>query len=122
VLALLDGCVECDQRLAGRDADVDLQVPGGGELLTDRQRGPDGALGIVLVRDGAPKIAITASPTNFATVPPCRSRTERRWAWYGCRSRCTSSGSIRSARAVNPTWRTHSFTFRPQGRLATGRS
>ena len=52
---------------------------------------------------GAPKIAITASPTNFATVPPCRSRTERSWAWYGCRSRCTSSGSIRSERAVNPT-------------------
>src|SRR5829696_2470509 len=52
---------------------------------------------------GAPKIAITASPTNFATVPPCRSRTERRWAWYGCRSRWTSSGSICSERAVNPT-------------------
>jgi hypothetical protein len=52
VLALLDGCVECDQRLTGRDADVDLQLSGGGELLPDRQRGPDGALGVVLVRDG----------------------------------------------------------------------
>ena len=81
VLALLDPRVERDQRLAGRDADVDLQVSVGGELLTDRRRGPGGTLGSSSCETGAPKIAITASPTNFATVPPCRSRTERRWAW-----------------------------------------
>jgi hypothetical protein len=52
VLALLDPCVERDQRFAGRDADVDLQVSAGSKLLTDRQRGPDGALGVVLMRDG----------------------------------------------------------------------
>jgi hypothetical protein len=52
VLALLDPCVERDQRFAGRDADMDLQVSAGGKLLPDRQRGPDGALGVVLVRDG----------------------------------------------------------------------
>ena len=52
MLALVDPCVERDERFAGRDADVDLQVSAGSKLLTDRQRGPDGALGVVLVRDG----------------------------------------------------------------------
>jgi hypothetical protein len=52
VLALLDPCVERDQRLTGGDAGVDLQVSGGGKLLTDRQRGPYGALGVILVRHG----------------------------------------------------------------------
>jgi hypothetical protein len=38
----------------------------------DRERGADGALGIVLVRDRRPKTAITASPMNAshrAAVP-----------------------------------------------------
>jgi hypothetical protein len=52
VLALLDAGIERDQRLTGRDAGVDLQLSGGGKLLLDRQRRPDGALGVVLVRDG----------------------------------------------------------------------
>jgi hypothetical protein len=52
VLALLDPCVERDQCLTGGDADVDLQVSAGGKLLTDRQGGPYGALGVILVRDG----------------------------------------------------------------------
>ena len=34
------------------------------------ERGANGALGVVLVRDGAPKSAMTASPMNFSTVPP----------------------------------------------------
>ena len=45
-----------------------------GSISGDRrdqvERGPDGALGIVLVRDGVPQTAITASPMNFSTVPP----------------------------------------------------
>jgi hypothetical protein len=51
VLASLDLRVEGDQRLAGGDADVDLQVAVGGKVLTDRQRGPYGPLGVVLVGD-----------------------------------------------------------------------
>ena len=35
---------------------------------------------------GAPKTAITASPMNFSTVPPCRSSSSRRRAWYGASS------------------------------------
>ena len=52
---------------------------------------------------GAPKTAITASPMNFSTVPPKRSSSSRRRAWYGRRSERTSSGSICSARDVKPT-------------------
>jgi hypothetical protein len=52
---------------------------------------------------GAPKSAITASPMNFSTVPPNRSSSDRRRAWYGDSTAWTSSGSSRSARAVNPT-------------------
>jgi hypothetical protein len=40
----------------------------------DRKRGADRPLGVVLVRDGAPKTAITASPMNFSTVPPRAAR------------------------------------------------
>src|SRR6266550_2169818 len=52
---------------------------------------------------GAPKIAITASPMNFSTVPPNFSSSERIRAKYGVRIARTSSGSSRSARAVKPT-------------------
>jgi hypothetical protein len=52
---------------------------------------------------GAPNTAITASPMNFSTVPPCRSSSARTWAWYGESTPRTSSGSSRSACAVNPT-------------------
>ena len=51
-LALVGSCSERDERLSGIDGDAHLEV----RLLldhpvTDRQRSPDGALGIVLVRD-----------------------------------------------------------------------
>src|SRR5438132_11039181 len=40
---------------------------------------------------------------NFSTVPPRRSSSERTRAWYDDSSARTSSGSDRSARAVDPT-------------------
>ena len=52
---------------------------------------------------GAPKSATTASPMNFSTVPPKRSSSPRRCAWYGASRPRTSSGSSCSARAVKPT-------------------
>ena len=52
---------------------------------------------------GAPKTAITASPMNFSTVPPNASISARRREWYWLRRARTSSGSRRSARAVNPS-------------------
>src|SRR5205085_245379 len=52
---------------------------------------------------GAPKTAITASPTNFSIVPPKRSISCFIRAWYGRRTARTSSGSARSERPVNPT-------------------
>src|SRR5437868_2426957 len=52
---------------------------------------------------GAPTTATTASPMNFSAVPPRRSSSERTRAWYDDSSARTSSGSDRSARAVDPT-------------------
>ena len=43
------------------------------EPALHRQRRVKRPLGVILVRRGAPKAAITASPTNFSTVPPARS-------------------------------------------------
>ena len=73
---------------------------------------------------GAPNTAITASPMNFSTVPPRRSSSTRRRACSGWRKRRTSSGSIRSARAVNPTTSANSTdttlrSSRPAGTSAT---
>jgi hypothetical protein len=51
-----------------------------GDPIADRERRSHRALGIILVRDGAPKTDITASPMNFSTVPPYRSSSERRRA------------------------------------------
>ena len=49
-----------------------------GDARDQLERGADRSLGVVLVRDGgAPQTAITASPMNFSTVPPCRSMTAR---------------------------------------------
>ena len=49
---------------------------------------------------GAPKTAITASPMNFSSVPPCPSIRRFASAWYTCSASRTSSGSAPSARAV----------------------
>ena len=71
------GGAERDERLAGRDPDPDLDVLLVARPLADRQRRTHRPLGIVLVADGAPNRAITASPTNFSTVPPCaRARAD----------------------------------------------
>ena len=69
-LAGLRACVETDQRLAGRDRDPHLDVVLLDRPVADGEAGADGAFGVVLVRVGAPKSAITASPMNFSTVPP----------------------------------------------------
>ena len=52
---------------------------------------------------GAPKTAITASPTNFSTRPPKDSSSSRTVPWYGVRIARTSSGSSCSERDVKPT-------------------
>ena len=52
---------------------------------------------------GAPNTATTASPMNFSTVPPNRSSSSRARSWYVRSSARTSSGSLSSARAVEPT-------------------
>src|SRR5205814_1223472 len=52
---------------------------------------------------GAPKTAMTASPTYFSTTPPSRSISSRTRAWYGLSVAWTSSGSAASDSAVNPT-------------------
>ncbi len=51
---------------------------------------------------GTPKTAITASPMNFSTVPPCRSRISRAAAKVRPRIRRIDSGSSRSPMAVEP--------------------
>ena len=61
--------VERDQRLTGVDGDADLEAVLD-QRVAHRERRTHGALGVVLVRVGAPKTAITASPMNFSTVPP----------------------------------------------------
>ena len=52
---------------------------------------------------GAPKIATTASPMNFSTVPPYRSSSTRRFSNTVPRNARTSSGSSCSASSVEPT-------------------
>src|SRR4029077_10018467 len=51
---------------------------------------------------GTPKTAITASPMNFSTVPPCRSRAARISSKYRDITRRSDSGSSRSPIAVDP--------------------
>jgi hypothetical protein len=57
---------------------------------------------------GAPKTAITASPTNLSSVPPQRSISDFARAWYACSRSRTSSGSADSDAAVKPTRSTKS--------------
>ena len=52
---------------------------------------------------GSPNTAIAASPTNFSTVPPWRSRIVRRSAWYPSMISRSTSGSLCSPSAVEPT-------------------
>jgi hypothetical protein len=55
---------------------VDADPPFDAELrqrVTHLDRGPARAERVVLVRDRPPNTAITASPMNFSTVPPCDS-------------------------------------------------
>src|SRR6478672_2174713 len=51
---------------------------------------------------GMPKTAITASPMNFSTVPPCRSIASVIAAKYRDITRRIASGSNRSPSAVDP--------------------
>ncbi len=52
---------------------------------------------------GAPKIATTASPMNFSTVPPKPCSSSCRRVRYGASRAWMSSGSAPSAAAVEPT-------------------
>ena len=52
---------------------------------------------------GVPHTAITASPMNFSTTPPCRSTASDAVAKYSLRMVRTSSGSRPSASGVDPT-------------------
>src|SRR5215210_644166 len=67
---------------------------------------------------GAPKTAITASPTNFSIVPPNRSTSAFARPWYAVSRARTSSGSAASDAAVKPTRSTNSTetTFRSSRR------
>lgn len=51
---------------------------------------------------GMPNTASTASPTNFSTVPPCRSMASREVAKYRDMTPRSASGSSCSPRAVEP--------------------
>ena len=44
-----------------------------GQRVPHLHRRPHRAQRVVLVRTGTPNTAITASPMNFSTLPPCRS-------------------------------------------------
>ena len=84
-LALLRPGAERDERLARVDADAELEL---GLLVERSSRGSASAArtarsGSSSCATGAPKTAITASPMNFSTVPPKRSSSSRRRAWYG---------------------------------------
>ena len=63
---------EGDGRLAGQDAGagLDRRASRARHRVDQVERRPDGPLGVVLVGDGAPHTAMTASPMNFSTVPP----------------------------------------------------
>ena len=73
--------------LAGVDPHPDLQLDAelalkisveAAELVAQLVRGAGGSQRIVLVdAAGIPKTAMTASPMNFSTLPPCRSSTSR---------------------------------------------
>ena len=52
---------------------------------------------------GIPKTAMTASPTNFSTVPPWRSMIARRSSKYRRMRARSASGSVDSPSAVEPT-------------------
>ena len=60
----------------GRRASLELDVQRL-DRLAEIDGGAEGAQGVVLVHTGTPKTAMTASPMNFSTLPPCRSRVER---------------------------------------------
>ena len=63
------------------------------ELRPHLDRRPHGAQGIVLVQVGIPKTASTASPTNFASVPPWRSTIGRIASKYSVMTCESASGS-----------------------------
>ena len=67
---------ERDRGLAGEHAGAGAKLAAP-DLVAERghggdqvERGPHGALGVVLGATGVPQTAITASPMNFSTVPP----------------------------------------------------
>ena len=61
-----------------------------------------GAERVVLVRAGTPNTAITASPMNFSTVPPCDSTIAFIRSKYRASNARTASGSVDSPSAVEP--------------------
>ena len=65
------------QHLARVDPHAQVEVDAGRPALVDLvhrvlhpEAGAHGSLGVVLVRDRAPKMAITLSPMYLSTVPP----------------------------------------------------
>ena len=102
-LARLGSGPERDQRLAGGDPDPHLELALLGERVADRERGAHGPLGIVLVRDRGAEHRhdrVADELLDGAAVPlelGAQARVVR------LQEPRTSSGSIRSARAVKPT-------------------
>jgi len=71
-----------------------------GHLHERRKPGTHRALGIVLVGEGTPNAAITASPANFSTVPPCVTMQRETWSKKLLTRRRTTSGSASATSAV----------------------
>jgi hypothetical protein len=71
---------------------------------------------------GIPKTAMTASPTNFSTVPPWRSITSRKASKYRLIAKRIASGSSRSPSVVEPTTseKTMVTVLRPPGDMSSG--
>ena len=76
--------------------------------LEDRHGGANGALGVVLVGLGIPNAAITASPANFSTMPPCVAMHCETCSKKELTRRRTISGSLAVTNAVEPTRSTKS--------------
>ncbi len=69
---------------------------------------------------GVPQTAMTASPMNFSTIPPCASTIRVAVSKYVLRSSRTASGSRSSAMVVKPTRSVKSTVTRRRSASAAG--
>ena len=88
--------------LAGVDADprLDARAPGSASRISAAARHARSASSSCAT--GTPNTAITASPMNFSTVPPCDSTIPLIRSKYRASSARNASGSVDSPSAVEP--------------------